>query len=36
MAKDLPIYKITIDPQYAEDGEDLGIEQNSIHFKPCH
>jgi hypothetical protein len=28
MAKDnLPIYKITIDPEYSENGEDLGIEQ---------
>ena len=27
MAKDnLPIYKITIDPEYAENGEELGIE----------
>ena len=26
MTKDLPIYKITIDPEYS-DGEDLGIEQ---------
>jgi hypothetical protein len=35
MAKDLPIYKITIDPQYAEDGEDLGIEQIAFTSNPA-
>ena len=35
MAKDLPIYKITIDPQYAEDGEDLGIEQIAFTNTPA-
>jgi len=35
MAKDLPIYKITIDPQYAEDGEDLGIEQIAFTNMPA-
>lgn len=35
MAKDLPIYKVTIDPQYAEDGEDLGIEQIAFTNMPA-
>ena len=35
MAKDLPIYKITIEPQYAEDGEDLGIEQIAFTNMPA-
>jgi hypothetical protein len=35
MAKDLPIYKVTIDPQYAEDGEDLGIEQIAFTSNPA-
>jgi hypothetical protein len=35
MAKDLPIYKVTIDPQYAEDGEDLGIEQIAFTNTPA-
>jgi hypothetical protein len=37
MAKDnLPIYKITIDPEYSENGEDLGIEQIAFHKHSCH
>ena len=36
MAKDnLPIYKITIDPEYAENGEDLGIEQIAFTSNPA-
>ena len=35
MAIDLPMYKITIDPQYAEDGEDLGIEQIAFTNTPA-
>ena len=33
--KNLPIYKITIDPEYAEDGEDLGIEQIAFTANPA-
>jgi hypothetical protein len=29
MTKDIPVYKITIDPEYS-DGEDLGIEQIAL------
>ena len=36
MAKDnLPVYKITIDPEYAENGEDLGIEQIAFTSTPA-
>ena len=36
MAKpNLPIYKITIDPEYAENGEDLGIEQIAFTANPA-
>jgi len=36
MAKDkLPVYKITIDPEYAENGEDLGIEQIAFTSNPA-
>jgi hypothetical protein len=36
MAKDnLPIYKITIDPEYAENGEELGIEQIAFTSTPA-
>ena len=36
MAKDnLPIYKITIDPEYSENGEDLGIEQLAFTSTPA-
>jgi hypothetical protein len=36
MAKDdLPVYKITIDPAYAENGEDLGIEMIAFTAKPA-
>lgn len=36
MAKDnLPIYKITIDPEYSENGEDLGIEQIAFTATPA-
>jgi hypothetical protein len=36
MAKDnLPIYKITIDPEYSENGEDLGIEQIAFTSTPA-
>lgn len=36
MTKDnLPIYKITIDPEYAENGEDLGIEQIAFTSTPA-
>jgi len=34
MTKDLPIYKITIDPEYS-DGEDLGIEQIAFTSQPA-
>lgn len=34
MLKDLPIYKITIDPEYS-DGEDLGIEQIAFTSNPA-
>jgi hypothetical protein len=34
MTKDLPIYKITIDPEYSE-GEDLGIEQIAFTSQPA-
>jgi hypothetical protein len=34
MTKDLPIYKITIDPEYS-DGEDLGIEQIAFTSNPA-
>lgn len=34
MLKDLPIYKITIDPEYS-DGEDLGIEQIAFTANPA-
>ena len=34
MTKDLPIYKITIDPDYS-DGEDLGIEQIAFTSQPA-
>lgn len=34
MTKDLPIYKITIDPEYS-DGEDLGISQIAFTSKPA-
>lgn len=34
MIKDLPIYKITIDPEYS-DGEDLGIEQIAFTDSPA-
>jgi hypothetical protein len=36
MAKDkLPVYKITIDPEYSENGEDLGIEQIAFTSTPA-
>ena len=36
MAKpNLPTYKITIDPEYAENGEDLGIEQIAFTANPA-
>ena len=36
MAKDnLPIYKITIDPEYSENGENLGIEQIAFTSTPA-
>jgi len=36
MAKDnLPVYKITIDPEYATNGEDLGIEQIALTSTPA-
>ena len=36
MAKDnLPVYKITIDPEYAENGENLGIEQIAFTSTPA-
>ena len=34
MLKDLPVYKITIDPEYS-DGEDLGIEQIAFTSNPA-
>jgi len=34
MTKDLPIYKITIDPEYS-DGEELGIEQIAFTSQPA-
>ncbi len=34
MTKDLPIYKITIDPEYS-DGEELGIEQIAFTSNPA-
>lgn len=34
MTKDLPVYKITIDPEYS-DGEDLGIEQIAFTANPA-
>jgi len=33
--KNIPIYKITIDPEYAENGEDLGIEQIAFTSTPA-
>lgn len=35
MAKNIPTYKITIDPEYAEDGQDLGIEQIAFTATPA-
>jgi hypothetical protein len=35
MEDKLPIYKITIDPDYAEDGEDLGIEMIAFTKTPA-
>lgn len=36
MAKDnLPVYKITIDPEYSENGENLGIEQIAFTSTPA-
>jgi hypothetical protein len=36
MAKDnIPTYQITIDPAYAENGEDLGIEQIAFTATPA-
>ena len=36
MAKDnLPVYKITIDPEYSENGEELGIEQIAFTSTPA-
>jgi hypothetical protein len=36
MAKDkLPVYKITIDPEYSENGQDLGIEQIAFTSTPA-
>jgi hypothetical protein len=34
MTKDLPVYKITIEPEYSE-GEDLGIEQIAFTSNPA-
>ncbi len=34
MTKDIPIYKITIDPEYS-DGEELGIEQIAFTSTPA-
>jgi hypothetical protein len=33
--KNIPTYKITIDPEYAENGEDLGIEQIAFTANPA-
>ena len=33
--KDLPKYKITIDPEYSQDGEDLGISMIAFTSKPA-
>jgi hypothetical protein len=33
--KDIPTYKITIDPEYAENGQDLGIEQIAFTANPA-
>ena len=33
--KNIPTYKITIDPEYAENGEDLGIEQIAFTSTPA-
>jgi hypothetical protein len=33
--KDIPTYKITIDPEYAENGQDLGIEQIAFTATPA-
>jgi hypothetical protein len=33
--KDIPTYKITIDPEYAENGQDLGIEQIAFTSNPA-
>jgi hypothetical protein len=33
--KNLPTYKITIDPEYSENGEDLGIEQIAFTANPA-
>jgi hypothetical protein len=36
MAKDnLPIYKITIDPEYSENGEDLRHRTNRLYSTPA-
>lgn len=34
-SKNIPTYKITIDPEYAEDGQDLGIEQIAFTATPA-
>lgn len=34
-SKNIPTYKITIDPEYAENGEDLGIEQIAFTSHPA-
>ena len=34
-SKNIPTYKITIDPEYAEDGHDLGIEQIAFTATPA-
>lgn len=34
-SKNIPTYKITIDPEYAENGEDLGIEQIAFTATPA-
>jgi hypothetical protein len=34
MTKDIPVYKITIDPEYS-DGEELGIEQIAFTSQPA-
>jgi len=33
--KNIPTYKVTIDPEYAENGEDLGIEQIAFTANPA-